>query len=55
MYRELYEEVGLTKKDVKIVATSRRGYAISYPNGWFGGIRETCLYWTKTEVVSFCA
>ncbi len=23
MYRELYEEAGLTKKDVKIVATSR--------------------------------
>ncbi|NOH25909.1 RNA pyrophosphohydrolase [Vibrio tubiashii] len=31
MYRELYEEVGLTKKDVKIVATSRHWLRYKLP------------------------
>lgn len=38
MYRELYEEVGLTKKDVRIVASSAIGFATSYPSDWCAGI-----------------
>ena len=52
MYRELYEEVGLTKKDVKIVATSRHWLRYKLPKRLSSLGFKTCLYRSKTEMVS---
>lgn len=40
MYRELYEEVGLTKNDVKVVAVSRHWLRYKLPKRLFAGIRN---------------
>lgn len=53
MFRELYEEVGLTKKDVKIIATSRHWLRYKLPNAWCDGIRSLSVL-DKNRNGSYC-
>ncbi len=54
MYRELFEEVGLSRKDVRILAQRVTGCATNYRNVWCVGTR-TGLYRPKTKMVSLAA
>lgn len=43
MYRELFEEVGLNKKDVRILASTVIGCVTNYQNVWCVGIQSRCV------------
>lgn len=40
MYRELFEEVGLSRKDVRILASTRNWLRYKLPNVWCVGTRS---------------
>ncbi|CDL52407.1 Adenosine (5')-pentaphospho-(5'')-adenosine pyrophosphohydrolase [Klebsiella pneumoniae ISC21] len=53
MYRELFEEVGLSRKDVRILASTRNWLRYKLPKR-FGALgHKAGLYRPETKVVSF--
>ncbi|VFT67767.1 (di)nucleoside polyphosphate hydrolase [Escherichia coli] len=55
MYRELFEEVGLSRKDVRILASTRNWVALQITET-FGALgHEAGLYRPKTKMVSLAA
>ncbi len=54
MYRELFEEVGLSRKDVRSLLQRVTGCATNYRNVWCVG-HEAGLYRPKTKMVSLAA
>ena len=55
MYRELFEEVGLSRKDVRILASTRNWLRYKLPKT-FGALgHEAGLYRPKTKMVSLAA
>ena len=51
MYRELYEEVGLQPKDVKVLYASKHWLRYKLPKRLLRYGQQTHVYWAKTTLV----
>ncbi|XPE42686.1 NUDIX domain-containing protein [Shigella flexneri] len=55
MYRELFEEVGLSRKDVRILASTRNWLRYKLPKRLVSWNTKADLYRPKTKIVSLAA